>query len=266
MIPVILAFDKHNYLRSERPSITVNGMPDTDIRILIVNPSDEVVLQEDISLLADGKTVHEISLDGFVSGVYTAVAQQGTVQTEYQFGVGLSRGASFMKIYTGTELLPGDVVRILGDTSPNSVVTASLTDPGGNTIQTVNTFSDRTGTFSETRIRIPLEADHGIWTVRVASGLVHDTSEILVDRELEGGLSVVVADEGNGPVIMISGAEGVYVTVTILDGDRQIGDSLRAYLTDQGAGQMPWSIDLPGRYTVVVADQDQTIEATYVHS
>lgn len=261
-IPVNIAFDKINYISSDDAKITIASKPGDDVTLLVLNPADTVVYQEIIHLGNDGRAVHDLDLGDFQSGVYTAIAKKNTIQTQHRFGVGLSTGASTLDINTGLTAAPGEPILVLGNTNPNMIVMLTLSAPDGSVAQTVNTFSDRTGTFSEKRLRMPLDAEPGGWTVRATSGSASSTSEIRVSSGIADGLAVIVDESGESPLIRITGATYTYVTVTIMDADETVA-SERAYVTDDGVGELPWRIEVSGTYTIIVEDLGNTAQTTY---
>ena len=261
-MPTVISFDKVNYLSSETPNIVIAGTPGDEINILVLDDTDTVVHRGNATLQADGRAVYNLDISTFSSGVYTAIAQRGTVQDNHEFGVGLSVGASTLDISTRVDHKPGDPVLVLGTTSSNVILTITLMDPDGNVVQRVETLADKTGMLTEQRLRIPLDAESGTWTVRAASGPNSDVAELFVLDQTADGLAVRVDDSGDQPMIVVSGASQVYVTVTISEGDRLVSQQ-RAYVTSGGTGQLPWNISIPGQYTITAEAGSETVSTTY---
>ena len=262
-VPTVISFDKINYLSSETPNIVIAGTPGDEINILVLDDTDTVVHTGNATLQADGRAVYNLDISTFSSGVYTAIAQRGTVQDDQEFGVGLSVGASTLDISTRVNHKPGDPVLVLGTTSNNVILTITLMDPDGNIVQRVETLAGKTGMLTEQRLRIPLDAEGGTWTVRAASGPNSDVAELLVSEQAAGGLAVRVDDSSDQPIIVVSGTNQVYVTVTISQGDVLVVESQRAYLTSDGTGQLPWGINIPGQYTITAKAGSETVSTTY---
>ena len=265
-IPTVISLDKTNYLPSETPRIVVAGPPGDDINILVLDDADTVIHQGNITIQNDGRTIYDLDVGRFSSGVYTAIAQRGTIQDNQRFGVGLSTGASILDISTKTDYAPGDAVRILGTTSGNVLVLVALVDPDGNIVQRVEALVDGTGMLTEQRLRIPLSAESGTWMIRASSGFNTAVAEITVSEQMSDGLMVRVDDSGSQPTIIISGVARASVIVTISEGDRPVGNSQQAYVTDAGVGYLPWSIDVPGVYTITADSGSQTASTTYMYS
>ena len=263
IIPVAALFDKPNYDMVDMPNVMVLGPPNEEVRLLVITPTDNVILEDVIALEPNGQAHYQMSLSNFGKGVYTAILQKGTAQSEYQFGVGLSSTTSGLSIQTRNTHAPGDLVLVLGQTDPNTVMTMSLLTPSGNEVQHMVVFSDRSGMISESRMRVPLDAEDGVWSVKVVSGSTVVTSDIVVGSGSGDSLAVSVEDSDIGIVILVSGASNNYVTITITDGQNQVGSPIRSYTTNDGTGQLPWHIDVPGIYTITVEDGDNTAQTTY---
>ena len=61
---------------------------------------------------------------------------------------------------TQSEYETGERILLLGQTNPNSLLTATLVDPNGKEIKTCrNVPSNNVGMFTEERLRIPSNAD-----------------------------------------------------------------------------------------------------------
>lgn len=264
--PTVISFDKANYLSSETPHVVIAGIPGDEINILVVDDTDSVVHRGNVTLQVDGRAVYDLDISRFSSGVYTAIAQRGTAQDDQEFGVGLSVGASTLDITVKANHMSGDPVLVLGTTSSNVILTMMLQDPDGNTVQVVETLVDKTGMLSEQRLRIPLDAEAGMWTIRAISGANSAVAETLVSEQAVNSLTVHVDESDSQPVIVITGATGAYVTVKISDGDREVVNPQRAYVTGTGIGQLPWSIVVSGTYTITVESGSETVSITYRYS
>ena len=263
-IPVNIVFDKINYRSSDTPRITITGDPRSTVTLLILDRADSVVHQnEAITIQADGRVAYELDLSDISSGVYTAIVQKGISQADYKFGIDLSVTAAAMSISTKPDYVPGEPILILGTTDRNVVVTVTLIDPDGRAVQSVTTVVDDSGEFTERRLRVPIGADIGKWSVRAASGPSSDTSELFVQAETGGGLSVFVEERGSHRAIMVTGATGTHVIVKILDGESQVGTDQRPRVTGDGTAQIPWGIRIPGLYTIVVEDGESTATHRY---
>lgn len=263
-VPVRIMFDQSNYLHSDRPKVTIESMPNEMVTFLVTDPTDTIVFRDTIELQSNGRAVYEMSIQNFSTGVYTAIAQKGTAQTSYRFGVGLSMSASEIKIDTIKDRYsPGEQVQILGTVTPNVIIRITLLDPNGDIVQTIDTFSDRTGLVSERQVRIPLNAINGDWTIKMSSGQTSDIISVIVDDAQQNNLSVNIRTVGQDTSIVVSGASGSQVTVRILAGDTLIEGPSRPYITTDGTGILPWTIKTSGIYTIIVEDGTNTAQTTY---
>ncbi len=272
-IPVNLEFDKLSYDAGEEAIITLSGKGSEIISLLIVDPSDKPKGDAvSITLQPDGRGTYILDLDGFSSGVYSAVISKGSTQSTEIFTVGLQVGSGEIDINTTKiEYLPGDSVLILGDTGSNVLLTMVLIDPDGNEVKVRETFSDKNGKISEDSFRIPSDAKPGTWTLNAKSGSNFDNVEIMVLATLDEGMIVSVTEgqeiPGSGQTINIS-VDGAAQTVLIeiIAEDGEIIEELEFLASSQGEINQPWIVPVdtePGMYTIRVSDAFNTAETTY---
>ncbi|MXX20831.1 MAG: hypothetical protein F4Y82_03780 [Cenarchaeum sp. SB0665_bin_23] len=262
--PIWLIFDQPNYLHSDRPKVTVENVPNEVITFLVASPTDSIVYRDSIELQSNGRAIYEMDIQNFTTGVYTAIAQKGTAQSSYRFGVGLSMSASVVKIDTTRDIYsPGEQVQLLGTATPDSIIRITLLDPDGSIVHTIDTFSDRTGRVAERHIRIPQNAINGDWSIKMSSGSTSDIVTVAVNDVQQNNLSVSVESTGQSADIVVSGASGMYVYISILNGDILIEEPIRAYTTDGGKATSPWTIKISGTYTIVVEDGAETAQTIY---
>ena len=175
--------------------------------MLIINPSgnisDETIT---IQLQEDGRATYPLELSGYGSGIYTAVVQKGNSQSSETFSIGLQLGSGPIDAKTTqTEYQQGERILLLGSTKPNTLMTATLVDPNGMKVKTVEMPSNNIGTFTEERLRIPSNGEPGLWTINVASGTNLDTVEINVFSTILEGMTVKTAEEiKQGELLKIS--------------------------------------------------------------
>ncbi len=273
-IPVNLEFDKLNYKASETAEITLSGKASEIISLLIVDPSDKPKGDTiSITLEPDGRGSHSIDLEGFASGVYTAVISKGSAQSTEVFTVGLQIGSGEIKVNTTkTDYSPGDSILVLGDTGANVLLTLTLSDPNGDEVKVKETFSDRDGKISESSFRIPSDGIAGAWIINAKSGSNFDNIEIeVLATSIEGiVVSVVEGQEipGYGQTVNISvfGAQQT-VSIEIFAEDGEIIEELSFPASSQGEISQPWVIPKdtePGTYTIKVEDAFNSAETTFV--
>ena len=274
-IPVNLEFDKLNYKENETAIITLSGKASEIISLLIVDPSDKPKGDAvSITLQPDGRGSYSIDLDGFTSGVYTAVISKGSAQNTEIFTVGLQVGSGEIKINTTKEdYNPGDSILILGDTGSNVLLTLTLIDPNGNEIKIKETFSDKNGKITEDSFRIPSDAISGLWTINAKSGSNFDNDEIKVTGSIEGEMIVsaveIIDPETSylGKQIMfeVTGASQT-VTIEIIAEDGEIIGELSFPASAQGEISLPWLVPQdtePGIYTIKASDAFDSSETTF---
>jgi hypothetical protein len=272
-IPVNLEFDKLNYKAADTATITLSGKASEIISLLIVNPSDKPVGDAvSITLQPDGRGTHSINLEGYSSGVYTAVVSKGSTQSTEIFTVGLLTGSGDIDINTTKlEYHPGDAILILGDTGPNVLLTVTMVDLEENEIKVKETFSDKNGKITEGSFRIPSDAKSGTWIINAKSGSNFDTVEIDVVTSSDEGMVVSVVEGVNIPglgdtiVIKVFGAES-NVQIEIMSGSGEIIGELEGIITSAGVIDQLWAIPKetePGTYTITVTNPTDSATTTF---
>ncbi len=272
-IPVNIEFDKSSYKSTETAIITVTGKASEVVSLLIIDPSDkpkgDVI---SIQLQPDGRGSYSLDLNGFASGVYSAVVSKGSAKSTEIFAVGLQVGSGEIDINTTkTEYHPGDSILVLGETSPNAILTISLIDPEGKEVKIVEeSFSDKNGRISEEKFRIPSDAKTGIWTIHAKSGSNFDTVELDVRAVLEEGIIVSVLDNpdtylGKSKTIQIFGVTQT-VAIEIISSEGVEIDNLSIPASKAGEINLPWFVPAetePGTYTIKVSDAFNFAETTF---
>jgi len=271
-IPVNLEFDKLNYKSGETAVISLIGKASDIVSLLVIDPSDKPTGEAiSITLQPDGRGLHSIKLDGYTSGVYTAVISKGNTQSTEIFTVGLQTGSGEIEIKT-TKIgyHPKDSILILGDTSANILLDIIMMDPDGNVVKTKETFSDKNGKISESSFRVPSDAESGMWTINAKSGPNFHKIEIEVLQSLEKGLVIEVTGgediPGYGKTLNIHvlGASQT-VEIEIIAEDGEIVETLQFPASGEGEINQPWiprDIE-PGTYTIKVSDAFNTAESTF---
>jgi len=274
-IPVNLEFDKLNYKSGETAVISLIGKGSDIVSLLIVDPSDKPKGETiSITLQPDGRGEYSLNLDGYTSGVYSAVISKGNTKSTEIFAVGLQTGSGNIEINTTKiDYQPGDPILILGDTASNSLLTVTLIDPDGNEVKVKETFSDKSGKISESSFRIPSTAKSGMWTINVKSGANFDTVEIEVLSTLVEGIQLSVEETYEpstahlGKTITIK-AIGVQQTVEIeiITEDGEIIQTLNPRASAQGEIVVPWLVPKdtePGIYTFKISDAFDSAETIF---
>jgi len=272
-IPVKLQFDKLNYNTYDIAVISLTGESSEIISLLIIDPSDKPKENPiSIHLAPDGTAEYELDLEGYGSGIYSAVARKGTAQTSEVFTVGLQTGSGDIHIDTTKErYTPGDSILVLGDTAKNTLLSITLIDPDGNIIKEKETFSDKNGKISESSLRIPADGISGMWSINVKSGANFDIAEIEVVSTAIEGMQITVEEGidlqhlGESIQFKIVGVDQT-VNIDIINSNGEIIDSLEFVASSAGEINQLWIIPkdtAPGTYTIKVEDAFNSGETTF---
>ncbi len=278
-IPINMEFDKLNYRPTETVVISLTGKPSDKLSMLIVDPSGKAKIFSDgssvipITLQPDGRKTYSLDLNGYSSGVYTAVVNKGASKSSEIFTVGLQVGSGEIKISsTKLEYRPGDAILVLGKTNSNVLLTLELIDPEGYVWKTKEIFSDKEGNIKGGELRMPSKAKPGIWTIKAQSGSNFDESKIEVITSLEEGLAVTVSQgmeiPGFGKSIDIKVVNAIQsVQIEIIASDGNVLVTLPSFpASNNGEVKQPWFIPKgtePGTYTIKVKDAQNTAETTF---
>ena len=268
--PVNLEFDKSNYLNTETAKISLVGKPSDKITLIIITPSGSIQGNDKIiQLREDGRGEYNLDLTGYVSGTYTAVAKKSGSQSSERFAVGLQLGSGPIDAQTTqTEYEQGERILLLGSTNGNILMTATLVDPNEMKVKTIEMASNSDGVFTEERLRIPSNAEPGLWKINVASGSNLDTVEFNVFATMVEGMYVKTTDEvkvGDLLKISITASHKTSITIKIIDMDGQNVIDLGCNTTKEFFCETFWSVPkdtTPGTYVIKVNDaisSDETI-------
>ena len=270
-IPVNLEFDKSTYQNTDTAVISLVGKPSDKITLIIITPSGSTQgADEIIQLREDGRGEYNLDLSGYTSGIYTAVAKISGSQSSEIFSVGLQVGSGPIDAKTTqTEYQQGERILLLGSTKPNTLMTATLVDPNGMKVKTVEMPSNNIGTFTEERLRIPSNGEPGLWTINVASGTNLDTVELNVFSTILEGMTVKTAEEiKQGELLKISiiASHKTSVIIEIIDMDGGVMSDLGCTTTKEFVCETFWAVPkdaIPGTYTIKVNDAISSNETTF---
>lgn len=270
---IIAKFDKLNYASSETAKITIEGPAKANISILIIDPGDKVKLTETVTLGLDGSKVHDLVLDGYKSGVYTAVIKHTKSEAQLVFSVGLqqSSGPILMQA-TKQEYLPGDSVLVLGSTNVNVLLSLEMLDPDGKVLKKKDIFSDKEGKFSEGTFRVPSDAKQGPWVIKAKSGSNSADAKFTVSGTITKTFSVKTDKTTayrSGDYMTIIGTGGgktQTVVIKILDSKNNEITDLTMSSTKEGSFQTLWPVPSgmePGKYNIKATVGGETAETTF---
>ncbi len=271
-IPINLEFDKLNYKSSEEAIITLIGKPSELVSLLIIDPSDKPTGESiSITLEPDGRGSYTLDLDGFSSGIYSAIVSKGNTKSTKTFTVGLQTGSGEISIVTTKFTYePGEAILILGETKPNVLFTLTLIDPDENEVKVKESFSDKNGKITENSFRLPSEAEPGMWKIKAKSGSNFELIEIEVTSIAVEGMVITVVEGDQIPAV------GKTITIRVLGAKQTVsieiipekGDiiELSFVASDEGKIIIPWIIPpdiVPGIYTFKATDAYNTAETTF---
>lgn len=264
-IPINFEFDKANYKSSETAKIDFIGKPSEIIKLIIITPSGKIQGEEiSITLREDGRASHELELIGFGSGIYSAVIQKGNSQTTENFSVGLQTGSGDIEANTiKTSYGQGEKILLLGNTNPNVLMTATLLDPSGKRIKTMEIPSNSEGVFTEERFRVPSDAVDGEWTINIASGSNLTTVKFNVKSLIQSGVEISLGDNtdipgyGENIKIQLIATKKTSILIEIIDPDNIKIDELTCITKSDFTCQTLYTITkemIRGEYTIIAAD------------
>jgi hypothetical protein len=271
-IPVNIKFDKINYKNTEKPTITLAGKPSEKVSLIIITPSGSVIGNDImVQLKEDGRGEHKLDLSGYVSGIYTAVIKKGGSQSSENFSVGLLTGSGEISAeVTQTEYTQGERILLLGTTTnANSLMIVSLTDPSGNEIKSLEIASNNERIFSEERLRIPSNAEIGVWKITITSGSNLHSIGFNVFSSTKQGMSIQATEKvsiGDLLKIKISASHKTSIIIEIEDTEGNKIQELTCNTTKEFKCETFWSVPkntFPGTYTVKAYDAISSTETTF---
>ena len=175
---------------------------------------------------------------------------------------------------TQTEYQQGDSILLIGETNPNSLLTAKLTDPSGEEIKRIEIPTDNEGSFSEAGFRIPENGISGPWKIIITSGSNLETVDFEVFSIIDEGMMVEISDgaeiPGYGKTVKIeiqTTHKSSIVLKIINENGILIEDSLNCNTTAEFNCETFWTIPkdtLPGTYTLIADDNRNRTETQFV--
>ncbi|MDE1843906.1 MAG: hypothetical protein KGI10_01095 [Thaumarchaeota archaeon] len=194
MEPILISIhsDKSHYENSDKPVITITGVPNKLEYLEIDNQSGTVVFSHSIELPSTGVVNYTLDISSYKLGVYSAIASTSNVTAHFM--IGLPSGPPIALNVVKNTYAPGDSITILGAEGPDRIIQLSLVDPNGNVVKSVQTNSDNTGQFSSNDLKVPTNAISGIWQVNATHGISYSSIEIKVNS------SSTIASTMNSPL------------------------------------------------------------------
>jgi len=266
--PIQLNFDSNEDVR-----ISIQGDPNSQVSLIVIDSSDREKMSDNINLGPDGRELYNISSGELPNGSYILNAQRGESSGQARFTVGFTTGSGPITIQTTrSDYSTGDQVLILGNTkTPSVLLEVSIADPDDNIIKSYESYSDKFGVFKVDNFRIPENGKIGIWKVNAKSGSNFSTSEFSV-LSLEGALNVILDKEiyEKGDLMNISGSgtrASSTITITIFDLEGEKIDELNVTAKSNGEYLTMYQISpdiLSGVYKLTVNDGKVESEISFI--
>ncbi|HEX5457622.1 MAG TPA: hypothetical protein VFX64_04470 [Candidatus Nitrosotalea sp.] len=257
--PITATLDKLSYQNTDKPVVSITGPASSTINLIIVDPSDKQKFADIINLGSDGQAAYSFNLTSYTPGIYSAVVSHAEEKVEKSFAVGLATNTGTIKLNTVKDsYLPGDNIIIIGTANANSLLQITLTDPTGQVVKSVQTFTDKTGHFSSFDFNIPSVAVPGTWKLDGASGVNHNSVPIIVKSSKQAIIVHLDRPSGTytrGDIVEITGSDaGVTASVKItINSNSTVIDTLPTSATNRGDYVTDWQVPRnvnPGQYTV----------------
>ncbi len=254
---------KMNFAASETVNIEIQGNANAQVSIILIDAADREKLSDTLNLGPDGKEFYKIESDDLPAGAYTLSAKRGESTGSAVFTIGLSTGSGAISIQTTRdEYKQGEQILILGSTGAiNVLLDITITDPNGNVIKKIETFSDRFGVFKIDNFRIPFDSTLGIWKVNAKSGGNFNETEFSVSGDNKELVVITEkTDYSTNEIMNISGSGArlsATITIKILDSEGIKIDELNITAKSNGNYLTMWRIpaDLEiGEYEMTVDD------------
>jgi len=247
---IVVNTSKLNYNPNETVIVTIQGMPNSAVSIIIIDEASKERLSDSVELGPDGFLIYEFSAGDLSSGAFSIELRQGKARGDTVFTIGLTSGSGPIQMQTTKDQYnPGESILVMGNTGKNSLITISLYDSDDNILKKVESFSNKEGAFRTDKLRIPIDPLIGEWTVKAKSGgniaeykikivAELDNVVVLVDKEsLEYTFSEIVNISGAGA------AEGSAVKLEFFNSNGDtISGSLLVYSTSTGEYATSWII------------------------
>tara|TARA_Y100000996_G_scaffold410047_1_gene391737 strand:+ start:123 stop:2240 length:2118 start_codon:yes stop_codon:yes gene_type:complete len=271
---LILRPTQLNYSVGEVVEISIQGPPNAQVALIVIDASDREKLSDTMNLGPSGREIFSIDSTDLPTGAYTIDARRGESTGSAIFAVGLSKGSGAISVQTTKEeYRPGEQVLILGNTGAiNVLLDIEIRDTSGKIIKKIETFSDKFGVFKIDNFRIPSDGIIGEWKMSVKSGGNFSESVFQVGGE-DTGITIQIekSDYSKGEIIIIAGdgaRKSATVSIYIYDSDGTSVDTGELNITATGTGvyQTQWIIPMgieSGEYKITVDDGSSDSSFTF---
>tara|TARA_B100000029_G_C17565576_1_gene954925 strand:+ start:57 stop:2180 length:2124 start_codon:yes stop_codon:yes gene_type:complete len=257
---------KLNFPSGDDAQISIQGEPNSQISIIVIDSADREKLSDTLNLGPDGREIYRIETESLATGAYTINAKRGESSGSAIFTIGLTTGSGAISVQTTRdEYSQGEQILILGNTgSVNVLLDVTISNPNGEVIKKINTFSDRFGVFKIDNFRVPTDAIAGTWKIDVKSGGNFKESTFTVSGE-DLGLVVFVDKSSYSPTELVniegSGARlSASVIIKIFDSEGEKIQELSITAKNNGDYLTMWQVptDLKAGEYEIIADDSQS--------
>lgn len=161
----------------------IAGIPDIEVQINIIEPFDDKKHIYMATIPLEGKCSFSLDLEDYKAGVYDVEIIDHADRATAVFTVGLDPSRGVIAIRASSDsYFAGDIVSVLGDTSPDMHLTIDVIDPSENVVDQFFIVSSETGVIN-TSFNLPVDAKNGTWTVRATSSPNFDSVEFNVTQK-----------------------------------------------------------------------------------
>ena len=284
VVPIKFEPDKFHYQVGETVMITLRGDASSTVKLLVLSPNGLVVGNEEtITLKSDGRGTHSISTKQFSTGVYTAVISKDGKDESHEFAVDLQKDTDVLQINTAKiRYEPGELIQILGNTGSNSkdgttgtanvLLTLTMLDPDGNTIRSVESYSDKDRNIADGTFRVPSDAKMGVWKIKATSTTKFAETEFTVQIEAEGmTITISKSDSPQTEDLINIDIKNIKkpITFTITSSDGTVIEEPQTRPVINERVYIPYitrDLLIGETYTITVTDTaDTTVTAQYIH-
>jgi hypothetical protein len=254
-----------NFPVDEDVEILIQGVPNGQVALILIDSANREILSDSINLGPDGRELYQISSGELSNGSYTLSAQRGESVDEAKFSVGFSTGSGIITVQTTkSDYKQGEPILVLGNTAtPNVLLELKITNPNGEVIKKIDTFSDQSGVFKLDNFRIPIDGKIGIWKIDVKSGSNFDNIEFEV-KGIDTKINIILEKNTYSPGeimnIQGSGATGSVIQLKIFNSDGEMISELSFMSKNNGDYSSIWQVpnDIQaGEYEILIDDGTQ---------
>ena len=208
---------KMNFATEEQIEISIQGPPNAQISLILIDAADREKISDSINLGPDGREIYNVPTEIVSPGAYTLSAKRGESSGSATFTIGLTTGSGDISIMTTkSEYVKGEQMLILGNTeSINVLLDITILDPNGKIIKKIETFSDKFAVFKIDNFRVPLDAVEGEWSIMGKSGGNFKESKFVVIGDVDTFTIKTDKNSYNTQDLMIISGKGAKRSATV---------------------------------------------------